>query len=449
MRILQTGWGYLAVYLFIPLLMVGQAAAQDNATVTVVTSFPASFYEPFREAFEQENPRWRLRVVNRKTSSAITHIQSGRDDQIDLFWASSPDAFEVLKNSGNLARISPRGIDAPDEIGGFPINDPSGYYLGFAVSGSGLLWNESYLQRHGLPAPKEWEDLLDPVFHRHVAMTPPSRSGTSHLMLETILQELGWEEGWAFVLKMAGNIATLTARSYSVAESVSRQRVGVGVTLDFLGIFYTRDEDTMHFHYPTTTPFLPASIAILDGTKNREGAESFVDFLLSDEGQELLMRDDILRLPVSRSSYREDSEEYPNPYVLSNNRRYHEYDGILSSRRYHVVNMIFDELITFRLSTLSAVWQRINEVEKVALNNDNSEVYKILEEAKVALTSVPMTEERAAFLEATSQLATVGRGVPPSPSQAELEEALSSFSSEQITTASDLVLQALELLQKR
>ena len=84
----------------------------------------------------------------------------------------------------------------PAKIGNYPINDPQGFYLGQALAGYGIMYNTRYLQANKLAAPQEWDDLLKPAWFGHVAMTSPSRSGTMHLTVETILQGEGWDKGW-------------------------------------------------------------------------------------------------------------------------------------------------------------------------------------------------------------------------------------------------------------
>lgn len=44
-------------------------------------------------------------------------------------------------------------------------------------------------------------------------MSAPSRSGTTHLTVEAVLQGDGWEDGWAKWKFIAGNFATVTERS--------------------------------------------------------------------------------------------------------------------------------------------------------------------------------------------------------------------------------------------
>ncbi|MCP3858189.1 MAG: hypothetical protein GY704_00915, partial [Phycisphaeraceae bacterium] len=50
-----------------------------------------------------------------------------------------------------------------EKIGSYPINDPDGYYTGFAGSGYGIMWNKRYLKAKKIPDPKEWAELKKPV----------------------------------------------------------------------------------------------------------------------------------------------------------------------------------------------------------------------------------------------------------------------------------------------
>ena len=63
---------------------------------------------------------------------------------------SAPDAFEVLKSDDLLARVKVNSTGIPDKIGSYPLNDPAGYYYGFAGAGYGIMWNERYLKNNGL-----------------------------------------------------------------------------------------------------------------------------------------------------------------------------------------------------------------------------------------------------------------------------------------------------------
>ena len=68
-------------------------------------------------------------------------------------------------------------------------------------------------------------------------MVRPGKTGSSHLMVEQLLQTRGWNEGWAFILSLAGNLSRdLTARSFGVTDGVAQGRFEIGLTIDFLAI---------------------------------------------------------------------------------------------------------------------------------------------------------------------------------------------------------------------
>ncbi|WP_337230351.1 ABC transporter substrate-binding protein, partial [Proteus terrae] len=90
----------------------------------------------------------------------------------------------------------------------------------FGYSGIGIISNTQYLQKHQLPSPKSWRDLTDPIYQGHLTMTTPANSGTTQLMVENILQENGWEEGWKILLELNGNLASISARSARVSDAV-------------------------------------------------------------------------------------------------------------------------------------------------------------------------------------------------------------------------------------
>ncbi|TWA58550.1 ABC-type Fe3+ transport system substrate-binding protein [Azospirillum baldaniorum] len=443
----------VAALLLVPFLPPGIAVGQDtDAAVTVLTSFPAGFYEPVREAFEATHPDWRLRIVNTKTTAAISQLQERSDGGVDVFWASAPDAFEVLKAAKRLEPVAPPPTGAPPTIGNQPINDPDGAYLGFALSGYGLLWNQRYLDRHGLPTPKRWEDLRHPIYARHLGITAPSRSGTMHLMVETVLQMQGWERGWATWLEIAGNLATVTARSYGVADGIAKGRFGVGLSIDFLGQSAGLEEDDLRFAYPADSLFLPASVALLRGAPNPDGARAFIDFLLSPAGQALLVRPDIQRLPVRPDAYAAAPAGYPDPYRTETGDDLFLFDRALSGARYELVNLLFDELVTFRVKTLNRVWQLIHEGEArlhalYGSANHEPVAADLLRAARAAATAVPVSAAEAADPAFSTVLRRPARGLPVSSRQAEQEAAWRAFSRQRLDEALALAERALIILR--
>lgn len=373
------------------------AHAQVPARVTVVTSFSKDVTDPIKRAFEQAAPGFTLEVQNRNTNAGVRYVEETRaKNQVDLFWASAPDAFEVLKGKGLLATYKPKATGIPDKIGAFPINDPEGHYFGFAASGYGIMWNTRYARANRLPDPKEWSDLARPVYFDHVAIAAPSRSGTTHLTIETVLQGEGWDQGWRTIKEMAGNFRQVTERSFGVPEGVNSGQFGVGIVIDFFGFSAQAAGFPVKFVYPSVTTIVPANVAIVANAPNRAGAEAFIEFLLSEKGQEVLLEPAIRRLPVNPATYAKAPADYPNPFKDPSLGAKVKFDPDVSEQRTAAVDTLFDQLVTFQLDNLKAATRAIHEAEAALARKDNAQARALLKEARDLIAAMPVTAEEAA-----------------------------------------------------
>jgi len=370
-------------------------ASNINGTLVIVTSFPPALFEKFKNAFEQKHPDVTVFVRSKKTSAAISFINERLNEPADLFWASAPDAFEVLKEAGHLQRAFSQSDNEVARIGSYPIDDPDGFYKGFAVSGYGIVWHQDYLKRHALKAPKNWRDLTQRSYAHHIGISAPSRSGTTHLIVESILQSQGWAAGWATLSEIGGNLATVTARSFGVIDGVLAERFGIGTAIDFLGMSAKATGAPVDFSYPAGTAFLPANIAIVKRSTNPIAAKAFVDFVLSKQGQMLLFDPQISRLPVMRSLYETAPAHYPNPFSDELTDKGIAFDTQISRQRYQLVNSMFDVMITFRLQALRRTWKAIHDAEEALVGVDAPHLSDQVKEARRLASQVPVLPDEA------------------------------------------------------
>ncbi|MGE0355924.1 MAG: ABC transporter substrate-binding protein [Burkholderiales bacterium] len=338
------------------------AAVAD--TVTVVTSFPKELTAAYKKAYEAKYPNDKLEILNKNTAAGIAYVrEQSAGSRPEVFWASAPDAFEVLSGAKLLQKIGPGNPAIPAKVGNYPVNDPEGYYRGQALAGYGLMWNTRYLKANNLPEPREWADLVKPVYFGHLAISSPSRSGTTHLTVETILQGEGWNTGWEHLLAICANSAAITERSFGVPDGVSNGQFGIGLVIDFFGLAAKNSGMPVEFVYPSQTAIVPANIALVDGAKSSEGGKRFIEFTLSEEGQTLLLDPKISRLPVLPSIYAKAPTGYPNPFGGTIQAKVN-FDSTLSESRYYVVVSLFDQMVTFRHKELAAAAKAVYDAEK-------------------------------------------------------------------------------------
>ena len=368
-------------------LLVPAPALAD--TITVVTSFPKELTAAYKKAFEAKHPGDKLEILNKNTAAGIAYVrEQAAGSRPEVFWASAPDAFEVLAGAKLLQKVDGGNAAIPDKVGAYPINDPQGLYKGQALAGYGIMWNTRYLAANKLPAPKEWADLARPEYFSHVAISSPSRSGTTHLTVETILQGEGWNKGWAQLLAISGNSAAITERSFGVPDGVSNGQFGIGLVIDFFGLAAKNTGMPVEFVYPSVTAIVPANIALVAGAKSPEAGKRFIQFALSEEGQLLLLQKDISRLPVLPAVYAKAPAGYPNPFGGTIQAKVN-FDSDLSEARYYVVVSLFDQMITFRHKELAQATKAIWDAEKRLAGKPRAQ----LEEAK-KLVFTPVVDDR-------------------------------------------------------
>ena len=380
-----------ALSVLIVALLIG-TTAHAQTTVTVITSFPKELTAAYQQAFERRNPGVKVEILNKGTSAGVAYVREARPgERPDVFWASAPDAFEVLAKDKLLVKFDPRIKGIPEKIGNYPVNDPQGYYRGQALAGYGIMWNTRYLKANKLPEPREWVDLVRPAYFGHLAISSPSRSGTTHLTVETILQGEGWDKGWAQILQISGNSAAITERSFGVPDGVSNGQFGIGLVIDFFGLAAKNSGFPVEFVYPSVTSIVPANIGLVNGAKNPDMGKRFIQFTLSPEGQELLLDKKISRLPVLPDTYAKAPAGYPNPYT-GKIRAKVNFDSDLAEARYFLVSSLFDHSITFRHKELAAATRAIHEAAAKVTAKPVPQAQKLLAEAR-DLAFKPLVDE--------------------------------------------------------
>ncbi|RJF92324.1 ABC transporter substrate-binding protein [Noviherbaspirillum saxi] len=430
-------------------LLSAAFANASAAPITIITSFPKEITDTYKKAFEQKYPDIKVEVLNKNTTASLAFIKEASAGQrADIFWASAPDAFEVLSREKLLSKAGDiKNSAAPEKIGNYPMNDPDGLYYGQALSGYGLMWNTRYLKANKLPAPAEWSDLTKGIYFGHVAVSAPSRSGTTHLTVETMLQGEGWDKGWMQLIEIAGNCKAITERSFGVPDGVNSGQFGIGMVIDFFGLAGKYSGFPVEFAYPTVTSVVPASIGLINGAKNPTDASKFMAFSLSNEGQALLLDPKISRMPIVSYDKLQGKVPagYPNIFDVAKKSKV-QFNSDLAQVRYHVVTSMFDQTITFRHKELQATTKAIHEAEQKLAAKPNPQAAELIKQAR-ELAYSPVVDEallkKPAFLDLFSKsVSKKGMGEFADKQLANLEDQWNSKAKANYAKALELAQQA-------
>ena len=138
-------------------------------------------------------------------------------------------------------------------------------------------------------------------------------------------------------MEIGGNLAQVSDRSFGVPDAVNSGQYGIGIVIDFFGLSAKASGFPVEFVYPTVTTIVPANVGIIANAKNQKAAQAFVEFLLSEEGQQILLDPKIQRLPVRLATYDKAPAGYPNPFKDTTLGAKVSFNADVSESRYALV----------------------------------------------------------------------------------------------------------------
>jgi phosphoglycerate transport regulatory protein PgtC len=405
-------------------LVMGMRPAVAGERIVVMTSYPQEMISRYVDAFAKSAeagtvPGTRVDVVWRSGDDAKDYLLGAGKGQVDVYWSPALRTFVELARDGAFRKLSIDRTGLPGRIGTQSISDPDGFYEATEVAGYGLVINPAYLKKAGLPEPSQWEDLAKPDYAGHITMPVPGKIGFAPVITEVLLQAYGWKQGWALLAAIAANATLQAGRGDEAIAPIVQGEKGVGVTIDFFAAQAIARGAPLHFVYPAANAFEPATIAIPREASNLAGAMSFVRFVLSEEGQSLLIDADLRRLAVRPSVYAHAPADYFNPWTREDADRL-SLDNALFAQRRNLDNALFDHLIFEPREKAATVWTSVRQLEDSAGLSEDAKA--LVAEARARLTASPLGEDEALRLSS----AFVGRrrsGGEVSPDSAAAETA--------------------------
>lgn len=140
---------------------------------------------------------------------------------------------------------------------------------------------------------KGYSDLLNPALKGHIAMGNPAASSSAWAELTNMLLVMGKQPyddaAWDWVAKFAAQLnGTILSSSSAIYKGTVNGEYAVGVSYEDPCVGLLKDGATsVRLVYPQEgAVWLPAGAAIIKGAKNMANAKLFMDWLISDAGQQ-------------------------------------------------------------------------------------------------------------------------------------------------------------------
>ena len=219
--------------------------------------------------------------------------------------SSHPDLFPLPDQYSSFGVRSSSFPPIPPFLGGEPLWDPKGRWIGACLGAFGICYNTDSLARLGIwQPPVQWSDLGSPRYANELALADPTQSGSVAKAFEMILQQQiaeaggnlpdGWLRGMQLIQRISANARYFTDSAPEIPYSVKAGDAAAGMCIDFYGRFESetvrRPDGSSRLVYITPKGGSSTgadSIGLFRGAPHPQLAREFIDFVLSQKGQKL------------------------------------------------------------------------------------------------------------------------------------------------------------------
>ena len=201
----------------------------------------------------------------------------------DVWFGGTTDPYNVLASEGFLepykAKNASHLIDKQFE-------DKDGNWYGIYEGILGFMVNKDELARLGLDSPKDWPDLLDEKYKGLIWLSNYNTAGTAKLVINTMIQKYGHDEGIKYLQDLDKNIQVYTKSGSGPSKNVGTGEcvIGIGFLHDAITQIVDNGYENIEIIIPSSgTSFEVGATAIFKGAKHPNAAKLWIEYALTPE----------------------------------------------------------------------------------------------------------------------------------------------------------------------
>jgi iron(III) transport system substrate-binding protein len=174
--------------------------------------------------------------------------------------------------------------------------------VGIYMGALGFGYNTEVLAKKGLPEPRCWKDLTNPVYKGEIQIANPNSSGTAYTTLATMVQLFGEEGGFDFMKALHKNVNQYTKSGSAPIKAAARDETTIGIVFLHDAVTQAVNGFPIKSVAPCEgTGYEIGSMSIIKGARNMESAKKWVDWALGPEAQALMPKAQAYQVPSNAS----------------------------------------------------------------------------------------------------------------------------------------------------
>ena len=259
------------------------AAAQAEGELTVYGSceeeYLAAACEHFQEVFGIKVNYQRL-----STGEVQAKIEEEKGNpSADVWFGGTTDPYNVLAKEDLLESYAAQNAS---HLLSDMYKDPDGKWYGIYKGILGFMVNTDELARLNLEAPADWADLLKPEYEGLIWLSNYNTAGTAKLVINTMIQKYGHDEGIQYLVDLDKNIHVYTKSGSGPSKNVGTGEcvIGIGFLHDGITQIVDNGYTNVGLIIPSSgTSFEVGATAIFKGAAHSNAAKLWIEYALSPE----------------------------------------------------------------------------------------------------------------------------------------------------------------------
>lgn len=267
----------------IALVGCGGAKKAQNEEITVYTALEDDQIEGYLSTFRAKYPEIKINLVRNSTGIITAKLLAEKDNPVaDVVWGTAATSLLLADAAGMLEGYAPKGVERVLPQFKDRANPPR--WIGIDAWMTGFVGNTIEMEKHGLKAPKSYQDLLDPMYKGHLVMPNPASSGTGFLTVSAVLQHMGEEKGWEYLDKLHENMARYTHSGSKPAKLAGAGEYPIGISFGYRGIKQKSKGQPVETYFPSEgSGWELEANALIKKKEIKESAKLFLDWAISDD----------------------------------------------------------------------------------------------------------------------------------------------------------------------
>jgi iron(III) transport system substrate-binding protein len=255
-----------------------------GSSITVYTALEDDQISDYLTSFKEQHSDINVNIVRDSTGIITAKLLAEADNpQADVVWGTAASSLLVAEEKGLLEPYAPAGLDAVNSKFRDDANPPT--WVGNNVWMSAFCVNTVESEKLGLPIPKGWEDLTNPVYKGYIVMSNPASSGTGFLSVSSILQNAASEEaGWDYLTKLHENIAQYMHSGSRPCKAAGQGEFPIGISFDYRAVSQKNDGEPIQPVFPVEgSGWDVESNALVKKAEIKDASKVFLDWAISPE----------------------------------------------------------------------------------------------------------------------------------------------------------------------